>query len=196
MRTKHAIAPLAILLLIAWNCGPPPAPPAPGEARGALPDLRGASVMVFPVQLKSSVPGGVLADAELAHALRTRGEGVSWVFADEMDEILARSPGVPAQIRGLPVQMFLQAEVDRVGDPLFGHLLRMGALTGADVALLPVELKYGEGEAYLISAALIGIRTGHVIWYGVLEGDPGEPRHPATLASATERLARALLPFG
>jgi len=152
--------------------------------------------MVFPVQLKSSVPGGVLADPELAHSLRTRGEEVSWIFPDEMDEILARSPGVPAQIRGLPVQMFLQAEVDRVGDPLFGHILRMGALTGADVALIPVELKYGEGEAYLISAALLGIRTGHVVWYGMLEGDSGEARHPATLASVTEKLARALLPFG
>ena len=152
--------------------------------------------MVLPVQLKTGVPGGVLADSELAHALRTRSEGVSWVFPDEMDEILARSPGVSARIRGLPVQMFLQAEVDRVGDPLFGHLVRMAALTGADVALIPVELKYGEGEAFLLSAALIRIRTGHVAWYGVSEGDPGDPEHPATLASVAEMFARALLPFG
>ena len=48
----------------------------------------------------------------------------------------------------------------------------------------------------LVSAALIRIRTGHVAWYGVSEGDPGDPEHPATLASVAEMFARALLPFG
>ncbi len=115
--------------------------------------------MVLPFQLSPGVSQGVLADPELAHALRTRGEGVKWVFPPEMDEILERSPGVPTQIRGLPVHIFLQAEVDRVGDPLFGQLLRLGGLTGADVALIPVELKHGEGGGYLMSAALIVIRT-------------------------------------
>ena len=196
MQKSHPVALLLPILMIAWGCGSSPAPPGPGEARGAIPDLRGTAVMVFPVQLKAGVPGGVFADPELAHALRTRGEGVQWIFPPEMEEILGRSPGVPAQVRGLPVQMFLQAEVNRVGDPLFGHLLRLSGLTGADVALIPVELRYGEGEAYLMSAALIGIRTGRVFWYGVTEGDPGEAAHPGTLASVTEKLARALLPFG
>jgi hypothetical protein len=113
-----------------------------------------------------------------------------------MDEILQRSPGVPAQIRGLPVQVFLQAEVNRVGDPLYGHLLRLAGLTGADVALIPVELKYGEDAAYLIAAALISTSSGRVIWYGVMEGDSGEAQSPAALASVAEMLARALLPFG
>ncbi|MFH1762815.1 MAG: hypothetical protein ABIF09_01365 [Gemmatimonadota bacterium] len=152
--------------------------------------------MVLPVQLKPGVSQGTLADPELAHALRTRGEGVTWVFPPEMERILERSPGVPAQIRGLPVQIFLQAEVDRVGDPLFGHLLRLAGLTGADVALIPVELKYGEGGVYLMSAALIATSTGRVSWYGVIEGAAGEAQNPATLASAAEMLARALFPFG
>ena len=152
--------------------------------------------MVLPFQLTPGVSRGVLADPELAHALRTRGEGVKWVFPPEMDEILERSPGVPTQIRGLPVHIFLQAEVDRVGDPLFGQLLRLAGLTGADVALIPVELKHGEGGGYVMSAALIAIRTGRVSWYGVVEGAAGEAENPATLASAAETLARAILPFG
>lgn len=196
MRKNQPITALLPMVMIAWGCGPPPAPPGPGEARGAIPDLRSAAVMVFPVQLRTSVPGGVLADPELAHALRTRGEGMAWVFPPEMDEILQRSPGVPAQIRGLPVHVFLQAQVDRIGDPLLGHLIRLGALTGANVALIPVELKYGENEAYIISAALIGVRTGRVIWYGVVEGGPGRATDPGALASVSEMLAKALLPFG
>jgi len=197
MRTiPNRIAPMALALLLVWNCGPPPAPPGPGESRGVIPDLRGWTVMVLPVQLRTGVSQGILADPELAHALRTRGEGVTWVFPPEMDEILQRSPGVPAQIRGLPVQIFLQAEVNRVGDPLYGYLLRLAGLTGSDVALIPVELKYGENGAYLIAATLIDTRTGRVSWYGVIEGTAGEAQSPAALASVAEMLARALLPFG
>jgi hypothetical protein len=152
--------------------------------------------MVLPVQLKTGVPRGLLADPELAHALRARGEGVTWVFPPEIEGILERSPGVPTQIRGLPVQMFLQGEVNRVGDPLFGHLLRLGGVTGADVALIPVELKYGEDGAFLMSVALVGTRTGRVSWYGVVEGGAGEAQDPATLALVAEQMAKTLLPYG
>jgi len=190
------IAPLALALLLVWNCGSPPPPPGAGESRGALPDLRGWTVMVLPVQLKTGVPQGVQADPELAHALRTQGEGVTWVFPPEIEEVLGRSPAVPTQIRALPVHVFLQTEVNRIGDPLFGHLLRLGGLTGADVALIPVELKYGEGGAYSISVALVGTSTGRVSWFGVIEGGTGDAQDPATLASVAEVLARTLLPFG
>lgn len=192
----HGSALLGLALILVSSCGPPPAPPGPGEARGSIPDLRGTKVMVLPVQLKTLVPQGLLADAELEHAFRNRGEGVSWVFPPELEEALRRSPGLSAQIRNLPVQVFLQAEVDRIGDPLFGHLVRLGGLTGADVALLPVELKYGEEGTFLLAAALVGIRTGRVAWYGVVEGSPGGVEDPAALASAAETLARTLLPFG
>jgi len=195
-KTPNRIAPLALALLLVWNCGSPPPPPGPGESRGALMDLRGLTVMVLPVQLRSGVPQGIQPDPELAHALRTQGEGVTWVFPPEIEEALRRSPAVPSQIRGLPVHVFLQAEVNRVGEPLFGHLIRLGGLTGADVALIPVELKYGEGGAYSMSVALVGINTGRVSWFGVIGGGTGEARNPATLASVAEVLARTLLPFG
>lgn len=152
--------------------------------------------MVLPVQLQVGVPQGLLVDPELAHALRTRGEGVTWVFPPEIDEILERSPGVRTQTRGLPVHVFLQAEVNRIGDPLFGDILRLGGLTGADVALIPVELKYEGDGSYSIAAALIGTRSGRVSWYGIVGGNPGGATDPAALASVADRLARALLPFG
>ena len=187
---------MALALLMAWSCGSPESPPGPGESRGAIPDLRGWTVMVLPVQLRTGVPEGVLADPELAYSLRGRGEGVTWIFPPELDERLERSPAVSTPIRDLPVRMFLQSEVNRVGDPLFGHLLRLATLTGADVALIPVELKYGEDGTYLLSVAVIGTRTGRVSWFAVIEGSAGEAQSPASLASTTEKLARILLPFG
>jgi hypothetical protein len=152
--------------------------------------------MVLPVQLKTGITQDVLADSELAHALRARGGGVTWVFPPDLEEALGRSPGLRARIRGLPVQIFGQAEVNRIGDPLFGNLVRLAGLTGADVALIPVELKYGEGGAFNLGAALIATRTGRVSWYGVVEGSSGGAGNPATLASVAEMLARTLLPFG
>jgi len=190
------IVPLALAFLMTSNCGPPPEPPGPGEARGAVPDLRGSTVMVLPVQLRTGIPRDLLVDPELAHSLQARGEGVTWIFTPELEDILLRSPGLQAQIRNLPVHVFLQAEVNRVGDPIFGHLVRLAGMTGANVALIPVELKYGEAGGYLLSAALVEVRTGRVIWYGVLEGAPGEVGDPGTLAAATEMLARMILPFG
>jgi hypothetical protein len=152
--------------------------------------------MVLPIQQLQGVSEGLMADSEFAHALRTRGSAVNWVFPPEMDEILQRSPGVRAQTRGLPVQVFEQAQVNRIGDPLFGIMVRLGGLTGADIALIPVELRYGEDGAYILSVALLGVRTGRVSFYGVLEGEDGPAENPATLASLMEAVARVLLPLG
>ena len=183
-------------VLLVTSCGPPPAPPGPGEARGMVPDLSGYTVMVLPIQQKYGVPGDMTVDPELAHALRARGTTVTWVFPPEIDEILQRSPGVRVQTHGLPVQIFKQAEVNRIGDPLFGSMLRLGGLTGADIALIPVELRYGTEGAYILSVALVGVRTGRVSFYGVLEGQAGAADDPAALASVTEVVARTILPLG
>jgi hypothetical protein len=187
---------LALAILPAWGCASRPAPPGPGEARGFVPDLRGQRVLVLPVQLHAGIPDGTPADAELAHALRTHGHDVGWVFPPEVDELLARSPGVSALIRELPVGVFLRAEVERIGDPLYGDLRRLSALTGAGMALIPVELRRMEAGSYRITAALVSLRSGRVNWQGVVEGDVRVEADPAALASAAERLARAVLPLG
>lgn len=161
-----------------------------------VPDLSGYKVMVLPIQQKFGVPRGLTVDSELAHALRTRGEAVTWVFPPEIDAALQRSPGVRVQANALPVQVFKQAQVNRVGEPLFGLLIRLGGLTGADIALIPVELKYGPEGAYILSVALVGVRTGRVSYYGVMEGQAGAVDDPAAMASVAEAVARTILPLG
>jgi hypothetical protein len=131
-------------------------------------------------------------DAELAFALQSRAEAVSWVFPSDVREILDRSPGVRVEMQNLPVTMFLEAEVDRIGDPLFGDLRRASALVGADIALIPVEVRYGVDETYIISTAILSVRTGRVFWYGVVQGGVGEAENPQTLASAADTLARVV----
>lgn len=195
-RLAGRIIAVTIGVLLTVSCGSRAEPPAPGETRGGVPDLRGRSVLVYPIQLLSRVPADTSVDAEVAHALRTRGSAVNWIFPAQAEEALRRSPGLRAHTRDLPVRVFLQAEVQRIGDPLFGEVDRLATLMGADVALLPVELAYGEGGAYNLSAALVRVRTGHVLWFGILEGAEGDPGDPAALASVAEELARALLPMG
>jgi hypothetical protein len=92
------------------------------------------------------------------------------------------------------------AEVERVGDPLYGQLRRMAALVDAEAALLPVQVSFDANEALEGAAprvrftmALIETRTGRVLWFGIEEGGEYPRRDPRGLASAVERVARTLL---
>jgi hypothetical protein len=188
---------LAALLLAA--CGPKTAPPpAPGTTRGVPPDLRGVKVLLLPVQQNLAVPGDP--DAELAYGLRERGPDVLWVSAAEVEEVLARSPAMQARTRGLPVGIFLQAEVERVGDPLYGELRRTASLVDASVAFIPIqsslEATPGEEPRVRFQATLIDVRTGRVLWFGVLEGGAYPARDPRGLASAVDEVARTLIWYG
>jgi hypothetical protein len=135
-RTLFAVGAATLLS----SCGGRSTPPPPGTTRGVPPDLRGSRVILLPVQVVSGVPGDIY--AELVFNLTDKGRDVDWVLRDEVDEILARSPGIQARTQGLPVGIFLQAEVERVGDPLFGHLRRMAALVDAEAILLPVQATF------------------------------------------------------
>lgn len=179
-------------------CGGTSPPPQPGQNRGIAPDLRGRRVIVLPVQLVQGVSGDV--DAELAFTLRDRGREVAWVFEDEIEQVLARAPAMRARTRGLPVGVFLQAEVQRVGDPLFGEFRRLGALMDAEVILLPVEASFEANQAIegavprvRLTVVLVSVRTGHVLWFGIEEGGEFSQQDPRGLASAVENLARTML---
>lgn len=168
--------------------------PEPGDAQGTPPDLRGSRVMVLPVQNVTGVAGDV--DAEVAFGLHSRGEGVTWILPPRLQQAVDRAPGLNARIRGLPVGTFASAEVRRVGDPLYGELRRLAALVDGEVVLLPVQAwtRVGEeGEHVRLSAALIHIRSGRVMWFGVVEGDARPAADPGALASAVDALARTLL---
>ena len=186
----------AILVALALSaCGGSTPPPGPGTSMGTPPDLRGTRVMVLPVQQLLGVSGDP--DAELAFGLRAGTREVTWVLWYEVEEVLARSPGINARTRGLPVGQFLQAEVQRIGDPLFGELRRMAALVDADAVLLPVQAALaadvGEDPRIRWSVALIEVRTGRVPWFGVVEGGAFPAGNPRGLASSVDRLARTLL---
>jgi hypothetical protein len=153
--------------------------------------------MVYPAQDVRGVAGDV--DAEIAFALQDRGgEGVTWIFPPRLQNILDRSPGI-TRIRGLPVGVFSQAEVERVGDPLYGDLRRLGEIADGSVALIPLVVatqppdSVTHGMAVSVSAAVIHVRTGRVLWFGMVEGDASEVPDAGTLASAVDALARTLL---
>jgi hypothetical protein len=152
--------------------------------------------MVLPVQAQVGVGGD--ADAELAFALAARESSVRWVFPPRLGRAIEGAPGLGARMRDLPVGMFMQIEVERVGDPLYGDLLRLAALVDAEVALIPVQLVPGardaNGQITLVTAvALIAVRSGRVLWFGLVDGEAGDPGSPGVLASAMELLARTLL---
>lgn len=189
-------AALALLAGVAGACGPKVREaPGPGTTTGLAPDLRGRRVMVLPVQQNVGVRGNP--DAELAFGLGERDAGVTWILPDELEQRLSRSPGIRTSTRGLQVSQFLQAEVERIGDPLFGDLLRMSVLVDAQVALIPIQVALqaepGADPTVRFWTTLIDIRTGRVLWFSVLEGQPAPSGDPRGLASAVEEVTREML---
>lgn len=178
--------------------------PTPGTTFGAVPNLQGQSVMVLPVQIRQEVPASVDAGPELRFALEQRGPSVRWLFPDTLRTITARSPGIQAPLEGLPVGVFFQAQVERIGDPLYGHLRRLGALASSPLVLIPIRLRYRSmpetvGDrvfepAMELTAVLIHIQSGRVLWFGIVDGSTGGPTDPRSLASAADRLARVVAP--
>ncbi len=187
---------LALSALVwGWGCASGSgAPPVPGFERGGMPELAGARVVVLPVQ--NADQGHPELDAELAFALAESGADVSWVFPADIRSMIERNPGVTLRIDALPVGNFLVAEVERIGDPLFGDLYRLGALANATYGLLPVEARRsprGQGASLEISAALVELRGGRVLWFGVVEGAEGAVGDMSVSASAAEALARRVV---
>jgi hypothetical protein len=183
-----------VLCAAAAACGGTAPPPEPGTIQGVAPDLRGVRVLLLPVQQNLGVPGDL--DAELAYGLRERGRDVSWITTAEVEEVLARSPALQTRTRGLPVGIFVQAEVERIGDPLFGELRRIAAVVDAQAIVLPVQgaLASAPGEAPRVRlwAALVDVRSGRVPWFVVMEGGPFPAGDPRALASAVDQVAQSL----
>ena len=198
-KVRHGSVWAAMVVLTAAACGGGTTPPpAPGQARGVAPDLRGSRVVILPFQQNTGVPGDV--DAEFAFALREQTTDVEWVQEQEVVEILQRSPAMQAQTRGLPVGTFLVSEVNRIGDPLYGHLRRISGLVDAQGILVPILASLdpagnveGAEPRVRVQAALIEPRSGRVLWYGVEESGDFSVDDPRALASALERLAGSLL---
>lgn len=190
-----AAAVLALVLGSAGCASAPAAPPDPGEQRGGLPMLSGQDALLLPVQ-RPQLPRDAV-DRELQFALDGRAGGVEWIGPEELRRLMGRSV-MEIPIDRLPIDMFFQAEVTRVGDPVYGMLRRVAALTDATVALIPLSVvrrPAADGvEAGLESmATLLDLRTGRVLWLTTVEAE-GDPDAPATLARLMDNLARALQP--
>lgn len=163
--------------------------------------------MVFPVQRSTGLPGDPT--AELVFALRSAPQ-VRWLTPGDLDAALRGSPGLDARLTDLPVGVFLQREVRRVGDPLYGVLRRLAALTDGEVALIPVEVRHRAGDVepgttdvtepgpghIEVVATLLSPRTGRVLWTGTVPGGPGAADDPGALVSAMEALSATLAPSG
>lgn len=188
------LVPLLLAALTA-SCGGRHAAPVAGEYVGAVPDLMGRTVMVLPAQIVDGVPKPV--DPEIQFALEEHGEGINWVMPDEIRRHVERTPGTDMKVDALPVGMFLRGEVERVGDPLYGYIRRLGAVTDADVAVIPIQVRYRrateeQGSAVEIVTTVIDVITGRVYWTGVVDGDEGPADDLGTLASTANNLARHL----
>ena len=176
-----------------------PSPPTAGDGRGRVPSLLGVKVMVLPVQSKVGITGD--AESELVYALNARGAGVDWIMPTTLRTQLARNPALNVPLEDLPVGAFLVTQVNRIGDPLYGYMRRMAAISGAQVALVPVEVRVRATTAKRPGAvemvvALVNVVNGTVAWFGVVQGDAGDGSNPAALASAADVLARTLLATG
>ncbi len=151
--------------------------------------------MVMPAQL---VRGGHPAvDQEILFALESRAGAVRWMGADALRDAMIRSTGPRVEIDALPVQAFLAGELQRVGDPLFGDLYRLGVMVDARYALIPVEVRERPEEAGVaveLAVALIECRSGRVFWYGIVDGELSSGGLLPATATAAEALARRLVP--
>ena len=151
--------------------------------------------MVLPAQIVDGVPEPV--DPEIVFALREHGEGIDWVMPDEIRRQVDRTPGMDLKVDALPVGVFLRAEIERIGDPLFGYIRRLAALTDADLAVIPVQVRYRTADEETTSAVeivttVLDAVSGRVYWTGVVDGDEGPADDLGTLASTANNLARRL----
>jgi len=167
----------------------------PGWERGAVPGFQGERVLLLPVQ----DAGGIEEfDRELEYALRARSPEVHWVGSATITRLAGEAGRLGADPDDLPVGVFEQGRLDRVGDPLYGALYRLAAFGDARFALLPLSTRREateEGrESVTIDVLLLEPRTGRVLWQGLVRGEETAPGTPASSASAAERLAAKLVP--
>jgi hypothetical protein len=200
---------LCWIVLLLCGCGQRPAPPSADTLERPFPDMSGRTIMLLPVQAATPTvtpPAGAVAaralssegraqlEAELSFWLPEAARRIRWVLPDAIDQRATRSPTLDVRARDLPVQDFLRARLQSIGDPLYGDLRKLALLMDVRPALLPIgavwiEEAGGTGRVHL-ALALIDTTGGAVIWYGVVAGAPGARVDQSTIASTAQALAR------
>jgi hypothetical protein len=146
--------------------------------------------MVLPVQIGGAVLPDL--DAEIEYALGRAGEETTWLFSQELEEAIARNPGTDLAVRNLPVRALLVEDAERLADPLFGQVYRLGALTSSDYALFPIEARETVGTTGMfieVTSALVDVRSGLILWLGVVRGSEAPEGDVLLAATAADALA-------
>lgn len=146
-------------------------------------------VMLLPAQ---SEPAEV--DPELSFWLQEMAPRTEWIPPATLQSIVDRSPGWRVQLGTLPPGIAEVRGRRRVHEPLFGHLRRLGAMVDTRLALLPfpAETMDSTGVVLEITALLVDVVGGRVLWMGTVRGDAAPQGGRPSVASAAEALARAL----
>jgi hypothetical protein len=175
-------------------------PPSPDRPQPAVPNLAGLDVMVLPAQ---PAPGGVPAgfDEALAALLESEYPSVRWILPPEIDRAVARNPTLGVRPHALSVSILRSEEAERIGDPLYGDLRRLGGLVDARYAVVVYQAGYalppdsigGHGRIE-VAASIIDTVGGRILWRGLVAGERGPAGDEVALATAVERLARMIAP--
>jgi hypothetical protein len=166
-----------------------------------LPLQRAVPTLSLPVTADPGRPPMLLSpellasvEAELAYWLQQRSPQTRWVLPETIERAVRQSPTLEVRPRDLSVRDFQRARLETIGDPLYGELRRMSALTDARVALLPIGALWvpeqGGGGRIHMAVALIDTFGGDVVWYGIVAGDVGERSDGSVAASVAQALAR------
>lgn len=202
-------ARLWCVALLLCGCAQRPAPPSAEAPERPFPDMSGRTIMLLPVQPATptmTLPAGAVAaqplsgdgramlEAELSFWLPEAAPRIRWVLPATIDQRAERSPTLEVRPRDLPVQDFLRARLQSIGDPLYGDLRKLALLMDVRPALLPIGAVWvqeagGNGRVHL-ALALIDTTGGAVIWYGVVAGASGPRADAVTIASTAQALAR------
>ncbi|HEX2166660.1 MAG TPA: hypothetical protein VHG09_05420, partial [Longimicrobiales bacterium] len=132
-------------------------------------------------------------EAELSYWMPEHAHRVQWVLPAAIERAASGSAALQISVRDLSVRDFLRARLERIGDPLYGDLRRLAAVTDARLAFLPIGAVWipetaGSGRVH-IAAALIDTVGGRVLWYGVAASSVGASDDPGVAASAARALA-------
>lgn len=166
------------MLLPVQRIVPAVSPPAAADSTRPARALSGESLRALESELAYWLP---------EHAARAR-----WVLPDAVVRAAEGSAALQMNVRDLSVHDFQRSRLQAIGDPLYGDLRKIAAVTDARLALLPIGAVWipeigGSGRVH-IAAALIDTMGGRVLWYGVAAGDTGAMDDAATVASAARAL--------
>lgn len=169
----------------------------PVGSYGILGDLSGTSVMVMPVQAVMGSASKEDVTRELEFAVSEIDLKDRWLLPTRLRQQIARSPQVQVDLDALPVGVFLQREVRRMGDPLFGQFRRLRALTDARWVFIPIVVRYeassGAGR-WELTGAVAEAGNGRVMWFGTIAAPEGPADHAGAMAALAAAVIRRLAP--